>query len=1836
MVNSVTQRGPHRSRFSPLESFDPESLGPLLGPEFRDAFKNFAKDPADYSRCFERGLSEEERQPRTPSDFDFRAFRIMRQRLGDRSPLFRREELYQPTVDLSFSNPYEPAHAALDRLSTSKADAGLEAFAAVPHEIRTATGIFHRAVGACIGLLFNGRFSDAARLARIIGLTDSEREHLASYELGHRGVKHFTMETPEKPEPDICAALQIAPSRLESVWLKGYEMALADPDTYSFGDVIQQFSQKLPPKVRRSVELAALQAQIGGKHSHDYRRFEKVTNEDSTASIVAVLAHSSALTRKDRKDTRLVAYAETEVLARLQAEPPKTNLACRLVTNCELSSGFRKRKEVQAAALKALEHSLRGGESAQALEMSSILQVPKTSMQTDEIQAAARQGALALVSAGNLTSLLILRAAAILPAEFWVSPDYQSRALVGLKNFIESTDREEEKVNRFVAEAGISKETMRSASKGGLFVDLALKRALAGHANCLLYLLRELVPDEKRVELAAIAFGKLIRSQYKHDIVEALSVEFLQHEPLGQHLAKLQPTFELLAQELSSPTFAHLAAATRTADLIKDQVIGVTDVPVSEFNEKERRAIGAWALGGRVSDGYNNVSDKDINGIAAAAGVINPENILQFTERALFFAAARTQAQTHGIKRFAEALPPERRVKATLEGLVYQLDFIHRKAPGPEPSIHSVLALLKEMPLTPEAAQDTRIQGPGGQIASAALSLPATSWSGVCLTEALHLSAEFRAQETVISGAKKALVDALGENDLDRVIKIVEVMRLTEDAKSDPLVVDAAKDCALRAAHVASAERLGRLRGVFPITASFWESTAKVALLSALGQSNLYAVAQIVEVLQLSEDAKSDPVILAAAQDCALQAARAASSDTLKRLRSELPIAASFWEGDAYQSAALKGVPELFQMGFTHRHAAAEALDTLSLTEKTIRTGAAQAVFLKSLRDATGNGHTAILGPVLDKLVNSANRQQAAAASVGSLIDRHPLHPTAVELVRDILPQQPLENHLSDFPERVRLLAQRFELKDFHALLEVFVRNPDFHAYFVKTKPEDFHLDALQIAHAKLLHLTLVETNQLLSAGVDLGSLAREGDFSSLAEALHKHAPEWSDEANIWATFTTGAAVFGYERMFEYLDYRNQTAARGANRHDALQGFRDVVRLRERLGVEPAPFFHQILDKVRRDGGEYTAGSSYQLLMQIARQFPEDSSKIMAEAAKFQQHSQVAELLAELAGPRAPARSWRHLKNFARLQRIVQQKDLMPLLDKLQKSDPRAHHFISLLGLHPESNADIDKVLLYAKDPDAFLALPDAHTPEVVHRHLKPSAYTKIKNLDLSGQDLQRAHLGGILDQIQRIRPLEMRLRLPADPTLYPTTRAALHSALGSRKFNIPGKAAKPGSVFLAVKNLLPGDMTVGQYLEGASVDQVVEQQISQVLFDPQIGLPIDTVELVAAIHPKSSPEGLLAGNQTVDCTQYGAGKANVYTFHLGTASFTLQLTKQDGGRRAIVQSVMRLDQDIGAPFSALTKMVASGNSNLSTTLPDTVLRQSGRYILAADNRQAAGNYRQQPYVALGDAAYQIFFREYIRRYGGQLGLAQEKLPIGKGFSATSQHLPSEKNHEAPVSPIGYSDMTADEVFVLNLKDPVPPYTVEITALDEVSPEIKLSPQTGVRDLSFMDTMAVDYLEGLVYRNSELPLTLLNQAPMLMAVDINNAHKERPTLGIKYVEPDGFMSGYLVAWEGKTEAGQEIIYIEDLAVHPQHRGVGYKLLREFLERYNRHYLKQGRFVPILLEARDATTFRFVKASAARLASHYGVELKISELRTRAVGLDIMHDMLLEPGKLESK
>lgn len=806
-----------------------------------------------------------------------------------------------------------------------------------------------------------------------------------------------------------------------------------------------------------------------------------------------------------------------------------------------------------------------------------------------------------------------------------------------------------------------------------------------------------------------------------------------------------------------------------------------------------------------------------------------------------------------------------------------------------------------------------------------------------------------------------------------------------------------------------------------------------------------------------------------------------------------------------------------------------------------------------------------------------------------------------------------IAKHLSVFKNLDEEMAQNFIEAEMSAVVD---KNPEY-----------FHLSEglLNIVTSHHLRISEALTYQTHEPAAP--------ENERVFEILQINIPEWRDQENIAGPFSKGAAIFGEDKMFEYLDRK------GLSRHDGLHQFQGIIRLYEESGLSPKEFYNNILAQVNRDDSEYYSGTAHHYLNAISILLSVDFEKTKELVDQYGHIEKLQELFKGFESNADIFSSWKNLKKYKEVKELLLKKDIMDQLTELKNypEKKKLRNYIETLAFHP--NITMQEVISFWRTPERFLGAQDSHTPAEVHNQKKPSNYIEFPNLDLSATDLRDALVEGDYDDLQSFKPFTIEYSLGKQPKPSEPLAAALNRALGKRSENKKGEAKNAPRLFKELQKLCrEKNISLPDILSGAAeISPEHSEALSVLLYNEDMGLALlkgKTENYRAKINKKSDPDAVVAGNDTACCMPFGSGKNNVYTFNPNCSLFTLQKRNSDGKWRTIAQSVLTEDIEINRKIPEIIAQVKKGEKHLNALLTDDIL-SSEKSLIACDNVEVAESYKNKSDEI--KIIYQDFFREYLKQFDESGSHFNDgRVVIGMGYTDALKDLPKTENKFIPRAPVGYSDKLGDEVFDLDLKKDLRAEMGIVSkkisppeAFTEIAEFVNL-PQ-GVEPLTFRDALPVAYIEGKAYAENESLIEYLhNMENALIAKDVNNAAKKRPNMSLKYIGDDKKMHGYILAYEGKRhKQGENVVYVSDLASDGNMRAGGCLILG-FTESYKRNYIDTGKLIPIYAQMRENTSYPIIKKQLDKLAKGTGIHFQMQAVRTYEQGGDTMHEVVILP------
>ncbi len=257
---------------------------------------------------------------------------------------------------------------------------------------------------------------------------------------------------------------------------------------------------------------------------------------------------------------------------------------------------------------------------------------------------------------------------------------------------------------------------------------------------------------------------------------------------------------------------------------------------------------------------------------------------------------------------------------------------------------------------------------------------------------------------------------------------------------------------------------------------------------------------------------------------------------------------------------------------------------------------------------------------------------------------------------------------------------------------------------------------------------------------------------------------------------------------------------------------------------------------------------------------------------------------------------------------------------------------------------------------------------------------------------------------------------------------------------------------------------------------------------------------------------------------------------------------------------------------------------------------------------------------------YSTFFSSYLpklRKKAAKEGRAMDDsrlITTGNHKFNPFDDLERVPNDSLPVVALSYLDNN------LRITENIPGQPDEFDAV-----EVPRKDQ-HIDSLSWRDSLQVAWIQERAYvENPSLDLGIAEMQNSLIAQAINNKHKNRPNMSLKYVDHQGMMRGYLNAYEGRVtngigslKKGERMIYIEDLARDPGNDLAGGKLILSFLQLYKQNYIDRENPVPIYAEFRDQTSYKIIEKSLDRMAKKIGKTVRRENLGNYTHGQDTMH------------
>ena len=736
--------------------------------------------------------------------------------------------------------------------------------------------------------------------------------------------------------------------------------------------------------------------------------------------------------------------------------------------------------------------------------------------------------------------------------------------------------------------------------------------------------------------------------------------------------------------------------------------------------------------------------------------------------------------------------------------------------------------------------------------------------------------------------------------------------------------------------------------------------------------------------------------------------------------------------------------------------------------------------------------------------------------------------------------------------------------------------------------------------------------------------LHRDRLFDALLEAAEHDQALGMDES-IRRCMNQGRELFGTNVMMMY------TGNIGVTRHDAVYFMEGISDLYASSGLSAKQFSQQILLQVAKDGALYHELNAHQYFATVCNELKGEIFDPTVEGSVLHQLAQRRDALPELGqlvdfiqrdGAFA---SWKHLRAAYDACQLMTRQDLLWNIAK----DPNARmrKYIGKLAFHP--NISMVSVFAFWERPEQFFAISDEHAPHALQDVKKPSNYLTVSHLDWEASDLRDALVGrdsethSAIDRLQTIPPMERQYTLHVHPENAVDVPENLHrfllEALGNRKLKIEGRAKDSGKLFSALAPLLQQlglaakvhattiiESPLGMaYLKDQRPD--LYEALKEMIFHPLFGMAKpneNTAVFRVRIGWKSDPDMVVAGNDTASCMPFGSGKNNVYMCNPNCAQMVVERQTGPDTWTTAAQSVVTKNQEIDRPTPDLVKLFQSQFESIDTLLNAKDFSRS--CYLACENVEVEKNAQASRANLVGEV-YRRFWKEYLKTYADEIGVSNQKVVVGKGYSPSDLGFRDEVNNTIPLVPMSYSDNLHERHFVIE------------TGL----PENKIEKQPYVRPVTVTDVYSIAHLESKAFSDTGLGYGIHKVQNNLLGISIANEYFHRPSLSFIAQEQGKPAAAYLIAYEGALD-GEKIVYVDDMAAEERGNPAGGRVLLAFVEAYMNGYREQPAFPPILADMRDQTSFRLVRNQLERLTRREGMVSKMIELGEWYSGGEQMH------------
>jgi hypothetical protein len=788
---------------------------------------------------------------------------------------------------------------------------------------------------------------------------------------------------------------------------------------------------------------------------------------------------------------------------------------------------------------------------------------------------------------------------------------------------------------------------------------------------------------------------------------------------------------------------------------------------------------------------------------------------------------------------------------------------------------------------------------------------------------------------------------------------------------------------------------------------------------------------------------------------------------------------------------------------------------------------------------------------------------------------------------QDVTPQHPA------LPPLLRSIASRQEIGTFDRLSDFVRSNSAYVSHLRRTNTEP--------------HLTKGEFTRLGRLGIaqhylesfresnELGDVAQDEGADKVVAYLKQNDVRWSSPG-FQGRFDVGVKHFGSAVMLRFVSHPEHSP------EYCVMGMEAVVALAIESGLSPERFAEQILLQVRKDGGEYEAGSSYAHLDAIVSALQGRFAATIArvEDAAAVEGSVMAPLRGLFSSPEQSLASWDRFSRLASFIEVVSNPEMLRTLESMRdRGLAQEAEYLSAISMRPNSKVSLSLARSFIETPDHFFR-PRWHSSS-----LGPMGLMAVPHLGVDGEALRDAIIRGKLDTIAALPACRAECEVVVrGDKVYQSVRQLLSDALGSQRTKIQGLAINVKELFSQSQRVLKdAGISVPDYLSGKSVPPEVEQQIRALAIDPTFGMKVETMNFKVAVHPKSAPEAATAGDETQCCMPFGDPIQNDYMTQPNAAHFTVQVVRGDRSR-TVAQSVLTKDVDI----ERSSKLAFFSDDNRCDFLFAVAKDRPAARVIAADNVEVNRNASDPKNIAALIGVYQAFFSAYNAQHRAQTGAESSFMVVGKLHSDALKELPNVPNTYAPQNLLEYTDKKSATVGKLNLA--VDTSAIVVTLLPMQSTPPTESQQLAARSARYITYQDFPEVAHVVAQNSQdswvRRFQFNNLQVLLQGKDIMNAVRNRPNLSVG-VGNDARLSGYLIAFEGKVEgiAGPAVV-IANASTLPKGAYAAGALLRTFTGLYRRNYAEKGSLPPLIIQNVAGESADLFAKAAQKMAQALGV------------------------------